>query len=174
MQIRALEPGHRDALEHFLKRIPAGDRTFFKEEVEDPVVVASWVASGEHRWVATENETVIGYVAVIPLHGLSDHVAEIRLIVDPARRGEGLGRTLTQHAILAALQLGVSKLAVEVLAAQEYTVEMFRSLGFDPEALLIGHVRGEDGQSLDLMILAHHVPEVSAGIAASGVGDVLR
>jgi GNAT superfamily N-acetyltransferase len=173
MRIRALEPTYRDSLEQFLRRIPAGDRTFFKEPIEDPAVIASWVASGEKRWVAIEDESVIGYVAVIPLHGQSDHVAEIRLIVDPGRRGEGLGRTLAQHAILAALEMGVSKLVVEVLAEEGYTVEMFRSLGFDPEALLGGHVRGEHEQLLDLMILAHHASDVSAAVAASGIAEAL-
>ncbi len=32
---------------------------------------------------------------------------------------------------------------------------MFRALGFDPEALLTGHVRNRSGELLDLMILAH-------------------
>jgi ribosomal protein S18 acetylase RimI-like enzyme len=173
MQIRALEATYRDPLERFLRRIPTGDRTFFKEPIEDPAVIASWVAGSENRWVAIEDESVIGYVAVIALHGLSDHVAEIRLIVDPGRRGEGLGRTLAQHAILAALEMGFSKLVVEVLADEGYTVEMFRSLGFDPEALLVGQVRGDHRQLLDLMILAHHASDGWAAAAASGIAEAL-
>ena len=35
MEIRPLEPGDRGALEEFLKRIPEGDRTFFKEPVDE-------------------------------------------------------------------------------------------------------------------------------------------
>jgi len=173
MQIRALEPHDAGALEQFLRRIPTGDRTFFKEAVEDPAVIAAWVLSGDQRWLAVDDRAVIGYIAVIPLHGFSDHVGEIRLIVDPRRRGEGLGRKLARHAIIASLELGLSKLVVEVLADQQYTIEMFRSLGFDPEALLRGQVRGEAGQLLDLMILAHSVAEVSASIEASGLADVL-
>ena len=34
MEIRQLEPGDREALERFLRRVPEGDRTFFKEDVD--------------------------------------------------------------------------------------------------------------------------------------------
>ncbi len=171
MEIHELEPRHQSALEEFLGRISASDRTFFKEAVDDPAVVAGWVGVGGSRWVAVENSRVLGYVAVVPLHGLSDHVGEIRLIVDPERRGEGLGKALARHAIVAALELGLSKLVVEVLATQPFTIEMFRALGFDPEALLTAHVRGEDGRLLDLMILAHSAADASAALAASGLAD---
>lgn len=169
MEIHELAPRHRTALEEFLWRIPTSDRTFFKEAVDDPAVIAGWIGSGGSRWIAVENGMVLGYVAVVPLHGRSDHVGEIRLIVDPERRGEGLGNALARHAIIAAFKLGLTKLVVEVLATQPFTIDMFRALGFDPEALLAGHVRGDDGQLLDLMILAHSATDSSAALAAAGL-----
>jgi len=169
MEIRALAPADADALQRFLRQIPEGDRTFFKEAVEDPDVVAAWAQPGAARWLAVEGPRMLGYVAVVPLHGWSSHVGEIRLIVDPQRRGAGVGRALARHAILEALALGLSKIVVEVLANQEYTVEMFRSLGFDPEALLTGHVRDRSGQLQDLMILAQSVGDVSASMATAGI-----
>lgn len=171
MEIYELEPRHRSALEQFLRRIPTSDRTFLKEAVDDPAVVAAWIETPGSRWVAVQDDAILGYAAVVALHGRSDHVGEIRLIVDPQRRGEGLGRALARHASLAALELGLTKLVVEVLATQPYTIEMFRSLGFDPEALLTGQVRGEDGELLDLMILAHSATEASAALAATGLSD---
>lgn len=173
MEIRPLEARDQEACERFLRRIPEGDRTFFKEAVDDPAIVAGWVAPATGRWLAVRDEDVLGYVAVVPLHGWSSHVCEIRLIVDPRHRGEGVGTALARHAILEALRLGCSKQVVEVLADQEFTVAMFRSLGFDPEALLAGHVRDRSGELHDLMILAHSAPEASAAIAAAGIADSL-
>ena len=51
MEIRAVRPDDAPALEAFLRRIPEGDRTFFKEHVEDLRVVAGWAQDGEdgHR-----------------------------------------------------------------------------------------------------------------------------
>jgi ribosomal protein S18 acetylase RimI-like enzyme len=173
MEIRPLEARDQGALERFLRGIPEGDRTFFKEAIEDPAVIASWVQPGTARWLAVDNENVLGYVAVMPLHGWSSHVGEIRLIVDPRHRGEGVGTALARHAVVEALRLGCSKQVVEVLANQEYTVEMFRGLGFDPEALLTGHVRDRSGELHDLLILAHSAREASAAMEAAGIGDSL-
>jgi hypothetical protein len=61
-----------------------------------------------------------------------------------------------------------------VLANQEFTVAMFRSLGFDPEALKTGQVRDRDGHLRDLMILAHTASEASAAIAVAGLGDAIN
>jgi hypothetical protein len=63
---------------------------------------------------------------------------------------------------------------VEVLAREEFTIAMFRALGFDPEALLTGQVRDRGGTFQDLMILAHTAEEALAGIAVAGLADTLN
>jgi ribosomal protein S18 acetylase RimI-like enzyme len=173
MEIRPLQTGDREPLERFLRRMPSSDKTFFKEAVDEPAVVAAWLSAPGGRWVAVDRGAVVGYVAVVALHGWSSHVGEIRLLVDPAHRGEGLGRSLARCAIVEALRMGLSKLVVEVLADQEFTVEMFRSLGFTPEGLLAGHVQDEAGKLLDLMILGHAASDVAAALTATGIGDQL-
>jgi ribosomal protein S18 acetylase RimI-like enzyme len=173
MEIRALEPRDRDELKRFLQRIPEGDRTFFKENVEDPEVLAAWLRPGAARSLAVDDGTILGYVAVIPLQGWSSHVGEVRVIVDPDHRGRGIGRALARHAVLQALELGLTKMVVEVVADQTATIGMFRSHGFDPEALLEDHVRDAHGELRDLMILAHSVEESYASLTAAGIADNL-
>ncbi len=170
MKIRPLDQRDRPALEDFLRRIPEGDRTFFKEPVDDDALT-TWFETGGGRWVAIADEKVLGYIAVQPMHAWSSHVGEIRLIVDPEHRGEGVGTALAKHAIVQAFRSGLSKLVVDVLANQEFTIEMFRALGFDPEALLTGQVRDRSGRLLDLMILAHTAPDASAAVVAAGLAD---
>lgn len=169
MQIRSLEWRDREALEAFVQRIPEGDRTFFKEPVDGDRAVVAWLNAGGARWLAATDEEVLGYVAVLPLHGWSSHVGQIALIVDPQHRGEGVGSALARHAIVEAFRSGLGKLVVEVLADQEFTIEMFRALGFDPEALLKGQVRDRGGELLDLMILAHTARDGSAAMVAAGL-----
>jgi ribosomal protein S18 acetylase RimI-like enzyme len=91
------------------------------------------------------------------------------VIVDPGHRGRGVGRALARQAVADALRLGLAKMVVEVTADQDATVAMFRSLGFDPEALLADHVRDKAGGLHDLLILAHSVEDASAALRASGV-----
>jgi ribosomal protein S18 acetylase RimI-like enzyme len=170
MEVRRIEPADQAAVERFLAAIPDADRTFLKEDVDDPEVVAAWVRPGEARSIAVrDDDEVAGYVAVIPLHGWSSHVGELRLVVAPDERGQGVGRRLARHAVLEALELGLAKLVVEVIADQEGLVEMFRALGFEPEALLTDHVRVRSGELRDLLVLAHSVEQQWASMSTAGI-----
>ena len=173
MEIRRIEPADRAALEGFLDSIPDADRTFLKEDVADPDVVAAWARPGDARAIAVDDDAVLGYVAVIPLHGWSRHVGEVRIVVDPARRGRGVGRALARHAVVEATGLGLAKLVVEVIADQEPLIAMFRALGFEPEALLVDHVRDRDGALRDLLVLAHAVDHEWAAMTATGIVEAL-
>lgn len=73
--------------------------------------------------------------------------------------------------MLEALELGLKKVVVEVIAVQEPAIEMFRSLGFDPEALLTDQVRDRTGELRDLMILSHSVEEQRASMITTGIAD---
>ena len=171
MEIRPLGPDDREALERFLARVPEGDRTFFKEDVADPAVVDWWLRPGASRALAVDDGVVLGSVAVVPLQGWSSHVGDVRVVVDPDHRRRGIGRALTRHAVMEALRLGLTKMVVEVVADQEAAIAMFRSHGFDPEALLCDHVRDRNGELRDLMILAHSVEESAGSMAAAGLAD---
>jgi ribosomal protein S18 acetylase RimI-like enzyme len=173
MEIRMVQEDDEPAVERFLSRIPDGDRTFFKEDVTDPDVVGFWTRRGGITAVAVADGEVVGYGAVIPLQGWSSHVGEVRVIVDPGWRKRGVGRALARRAVLSALELGLTKMVVEVMADQEPTIAMFRSLGFDPEALLEDHVRDQSGELHDLMILAHSVEESWASVVATGIAERL-
>jgi GNAT superfamily N-acetyltransferase len=173
MEIRPSEIRYEAALGRFLDRIPEGDRTFFKEDVDDPEVRAAWFRPGAVRILAVEGDTVVGSVALVPLKGWSSHVGEIRVVVDPDRRGHGIGRALARRVLLEALDLGLTKMVVEVVADQEPAIAMFRSLGFVPEALLKDQVRDHSGHLRDLMVLAHSVEESWGSLTAAGIAELL-
>lgn len=173
MEIRALEASDEAAVDRFLDRIPEGDRTFFKEDVSDPTVRGAWFRPGTARLLAVEGEAVVGYVAVVPLTSWSSHVGELRVIVDPEHRGRGIGQALTRRAMLEALDLGLTKMVIEVRADHESRIEMFRALGFVPEALLADHVRDHSGALHDLMVLAHSVEAWNAALEVAGIEDGL-
>jgi ribosomal protein S18 acetylase RimI-like enzyme len=100
-------------------------------------------------------------------------VGEVRLVVAPAGRGSGLGGELARHATAHALEAGLTKLVVEVVADQGAALALFTGLGFTGEALLVDHIRDRDGQLRDLMVLAHHVGDTWAGMRAVGLTEAL-
>ena len=176
MTIAELAPGHAEALAQFFLELPDGDITFIKEDVTDPGTVRSWAdggGGGASRWVATEAGAVTGYVGIRRLPGWSDHVGELRLVVHPERRGTGLGRELARHGLSRALEAGLRKVVVELVADQEHALEMFLKLGFTGEALLRDHIRDRDGGLRDLIMLAHHVDATWEAMRAVGLASEL-
>ncbi|HEX4356174.1 MAG TPA: GNAT family N-acetyltransferase [Pseudonocardia sp.] len=175
MSITELRAVHADALTRFFRELPDGDITFIKEDVTDPARVRSWAdaAGGATRWVALDGDRVTGYVAMVRQAGWSDHVGEVRLVVHPDSRGTGLGGQLARYAFSQALEAGLSKLVVELVADQEHALEMFLKLGFTGEALLRDHIRDRDGGLRDLVVLAHHVDTNWSAMTAVGLADEL-
>ena len=169
MNIVPLEPSHVEGLIEFFARLPERDLTFIKEDV-GPHAVRSWVGSGQ-QWLACDGDAVVGYVAVRPLAAWSDHVGELRLVVHPERRREGIGRALAQRALLEAVRAGRRKVVVELAADQEHAVAMFASIGFEGEALLRDHIRDRDGQLRDLVMLAHFVDGSWGAMEHAGLAD---
>jgi len=174
-QIGSITAADADALRAFFERVPEGDRTFFRENVLVPGVIDGWLESTtEHRYLARDGSEVVGYAALIPSVGWSSHVTEVRVIVDPSHRRRGLGRSLARHVLIEAIELGFTKLVVEVVADQEPTLAMFSNLGFQPEALLRDHVRDDRGDHHDLIVMAHFVEDNRSLMEAAGIGDALE
>src|SRR3954451_18031362 len=130
-EVVELRPEHGDALLHFFRALPESDRTFIKEDVTDPGTVRSWSGADEGggRWITVQRAgagiAVTGYAAVRRLPGWSDHVGEVRLMVSPEHRGQGIGRDLARHALSQAGPWGLSKLVVEVVAEQQSALTLF-------------------------------------------------
>ena len=176
MEIRNPTPDDLDALLEFFERVPESERTFFKEHVLDRATVEGWLTTdrGRRGLAFDEGGRVVGYVAVVPHSGWSDHVGDVRLVVDPERRTQGLGRTLARWALVQAVQCGLTKLTVEVVVEQERAVAMFGALGFVAEGLLRDHVRDQDGELRDLVLLSHAVADSWSAMETAGIDDALR
>ncbi|WP_227352788.1 ribosomal protein S18-alanine N-acetyltransferase [Haladaptatus salinisoli] len=81
--------------------------------------------------VAVDGGKVVGYVVadVIPNHGRGlGHVKDIA--VHPARRGEGIGRTLLQRALSGLRAHGAHSVKLEVRASNEGAISLYRKFGF--------------------------------------------
>ncbi len=179
MDVRPLSAELQPALEAFFGRVPESDHNAFAEDVFEPGLVAGWLTDTRaRRAVALDGEDehgdrVVGYAAVLPLVGWSAHVGNLRVVVDPACRGKGVGRELARRGLLAGLEMGLDKLVVEVVVDAVPAIGMFEGLGFEPEALLRDHVRDRAGVLRDLVVLSHLVDGTWSGMTAAGIEDDL-
>lgn len=175
MEVQPLTGEVLPALKDFFRRVPESDHASFAEDVFVPGLVESWLADDRgRRAVAVDGGEVIGYVAVLPLVGWSSHVGNLRVVVDPAQRGKGVGRALARHGLLTSLELGLTKTVVEVVVDAVPAIGMFEAIGFEPEALLRDHVRDRTGELRDLVVLAHLVDGTWSGMATAGLEEQLR
>ncbi len=170
--IHPLAPDDAVALMEFLRDLPDGDRTFFKEG-DDRETVEYWCRNERSgRWIVQQEDgTIRAYLAVIPGVGWSGHVGELRLVVGANFRRLGLGRALARRGLLEALRGGLSKIVVEVAADKEGDLEMFTSIGFEPEALLKNQIRDREGRTRDLVILSHDVDSVRDSMHVLGIDE---
>ena len=174
MDISPLSAELAAPLEEFFRRVPESDHNSFAEDILAPGVVQGWLGDTRaRRACAVEGDQVIGYVAVLPLVGWSSHVGSLRVVVDPAARGKGIGRALARHGLMTALELELTKIVVEVVVDSVPAIGMFEALGFEPEALLRDHVRDKTGELRDLVVLAHLVEGTWSGMATAGLEDAL-
>lgn len=171
-RVVAMTAAQVDAVVAFFASVPDGDLTFVKEGV-DHASVAGWVGRPGLRWLALADDgaTVVGFAAVLPLTGWSDHVGDVRLIVGPQRRGAGVGTALARLALTGAVQAGLKKLVVELPVEQVHAIDMFTKLGFTGEALLRDHIRDRAGELRDLVMLALLVDDDLANLTTVGLAD---
>jgi GNAT superfamily N-acetyltransferase len=108
MDVRPLSAEHVAPLEAFFRRVPESDHNSFAEDVLRPGVVESWLSETRpRRAVAVDGDLVVGYVALLPLHGWSAHVGSLRVVTDPEVRGKGVGAALIEAVKQEAGKVGV-------------------------------------------------------------------
>ena len=117
---------------------------------------------------------MVGILVIVPGVAWSRHVAQLRIVVDPARRRRGIGRALARRGLVQAVSAGRTKLLAEVLADDDAAVALFTAVGFDPEALLKDQVRDHSGTMRDLPLLWHFVDHDWAAMATTGLDELIE
>jgi ribosomal protein S18 acetylase RimI-like enzyme len=174
-EVRRYAPSGSEAMTRFATSLSREDRNFLKEDASDPVVLDRWAQPSDiDRFVAIKDANVVGYVGIHPLEGWSSHVSEVRVLVAPEARGQGIGQRLVRTAVAVAVADGKEKLVIEVVSDQEQTIGMLQANGFVPEALLANHVRDRQGQLRDLMVLSCRASELAGDLELLGVGESLK
>jgi RimJ/RimL family protein N-acetyltransferase len=178
IKVRLISAGDAAGLRKFISLLPAHDLLFLSRDITHPKVLEAWIAAIDKgsvkSLVAEVDDTIIGCTAIV-MHELSwsRHVGELRVLLSPAWRGIGLGRGLIQECFAQALELGLSKLSVQMTVDQRAAITAFESLGFRAEAIFHNHVRDRDGKLYDLAVLSHDVSDVQSRMAAYGVSDAV-
>ena len=159
LTVRPLVPDDKQALIEFFSGIPEEERFYLKDDVASSSVIDQWIERMDYSrvlpLVATKGRKII---ADSTLHrgraGARKHTGEVRVLVHPQHRDQGVARTLLRELIQIASDRRMEKLVFEVVAGIEESARyMAQIVGFVPIGSLRDHVRDIDGTAHDLVIL---------------------
>src|SRR5580692_3493912 len=174
IEFRLMSAADEAAVLDFAQKLPTHDLLFLPRNISEPKVLSAWVKEIERGAItsllAVKDGKVVGCGTVVrDPHSWSPHVGEIRNVVSPEVRGQGVGRALSQETFALALSVGLEKLLVQMTVDQTGAIAIFAGLGFKAEALFRDHVRDSAGQKHDIVVLGHNVAQVRAQMEAYGL-----
>ncbi|HEV2567289.1 GNAT family N-acetyltransferase [Sphingomonas sp.] len=173
--IRRFRADDMDAMLRFARALPEHDLLFLSRDLKHRKVIEAWAEAVEDgfidSFVAEDGDAIVATCALVrdPL-GWSTHVGEVRLLVSPELRGQGVGRRLLDEMFVAAQQRDLKKLVAQMTPDQRGAIQLFEESGFRGEALLKDHVMDRQGQLHDLAILSLDVAQFAARHEAFGLG----
>jgi ribosomal protein S18 acetylase RimI-like enzyme len=179
IEIRLMSAADEAAVLEFAQKLPAHDLLFLPRNISEPKVLTAWIKEIERGSItsllAVKSGQVVGCGTIVrDPHSWSPHVGEIRNVISPEVRGQGVGRALSQETFALALSSGLEKLLVQMTVDQTGAIAIFEGLGFKAEALLHDHVRDLSGKKHDIVVLAHNVAQVRAQMEAYGLPDAVQ
>ena len=165
VSIQVMEKADGPAVLEFYRGLPEEDRLFLRDDVTSPAWLDRFVASIDHDTVlsliAVHDGKVVGNGALYRTrYGWTSHVAQIRVAVARRCQKKGLGTALARELVKLAVGFGIEKLVAEVVDNQVGAKRAFEKLGFQPEAVLKGHVKDIHGARRDLVVLSNDVSHI--------------
>ena len=169
------EPKYFQAVVDFADSLPIQDLLFLPRDTKNMNNADKWLKSVENRSIMTflclDGELVVGAGAIVrKLRGWSSHVAEIRILTREDMRNKGVGRLLLKHCFAEAIEAGAEKLIGRMTSDKKGAMAVYRSLGFEREAVLRNQVRDNHGGLQDLVVYSYQVPTIEgAGLGYSEI-----
>jgi GNAT superfamily N-acetyltransferase len=118
----------------FPRSPPADDETFREVWFDKDLVMVARV----------DGQLAGSYYVTANYGGLAGHIANAGYMVHPDRRGRGLGRTLVEHSIADARQLGFDALMFNMVFESNPARHLYERLGFVAVGRVPEAVAGED------------------------------
>lgn len=142
----------------FFGSLPAETRRYLRNDVTDRKVIAKWMRELDYeKTLPILAERGGKIVASATLHrqtfGWGRHVGEVRVVIDPALQGHGLGGALLEELSRIATDVGLRKLVARIVTAGSEAIKAFERSGFQRVAVLEQYVKIVDHGYVDIAIL---------------------
>jgi GNAT superfamily N-acetyltransferase len=156
--IRNMRPTDVEASFEFFSDLPQEDRRYLRVDVTRRELVerrTTELDSGRvDRLVAEVDDQIVADGTLeLQGHGWGENIGEIRLIVAKPYQHLGLGTLLARELYYLAMQRKLDRIVVRMMRPQMRAHRIMQRLGFTEEFLIPEHVRDQDGEWQDLIIM---------------------
>ena len=153
VEIRPALDSDREAIRQMAQEVVDAGDAFVFDAVSD--VMDYWYQPDGHVFVAIKGGDAVGTYVVKPnQRGRGSHVANTGYMVSKAARGLGLGRSMGEHSLTTARELGFTAMQFNmVVATNVNAVRLWENLGFEVVGRLPGVFRHADLGNVDALIM---------------------
>jgi len=163
--IREMREDDIDRSLAFFQALPKEDVAYLRRDVTNREIV-------ERRIQAIESGRIMRLVAIVEdqivadgsleleAQGWEEHIAEIRLIVARPLQRKGLGTLMARELFVLAASKKIEEVVVKIMGAQVGVQNIFKRLGFHPEAVLHDYVKDISGTKQDLIVMRCDLEEL--------------
>ncbi len=144
----------------FARSLPVDDLLYEQRDITDEHVVEEWLRNIRRGQALTvlvyDGDNIVGYASLEHSQSTwTQHRGEIRMVIAPSARGQGLGRILAREVFTLAEELGLSQLTAQMVSTQTTAQNVFKELGFEPVAVLPGFAVDQQSEEHDLIVMLH-------------------
>jgi ribosomal protein S18 acetylase RimI-like enzyme len=131
LRLQAFEEAHAETVLGWVRTVEEADRwASAGGRSLEPALLREWHADADVRpYVCFEGDEAVGYGEVWEDRA-ADEAELARILVDPARRGQGVGRRLTALLGEQAREAGFAEVWLRVVPDNEPAVAAYRAAGF--------------------------------------------
>jgi len=168
LTLRLMTRDDEHDLSRFFGGLPEEYKRYLNTEAMDRKMIARWMREldyekklpllAEHEGRIVANATLLRQT-----FGWGRHVGEVRVVIDPAFQGRGLGGILLNEIGGIGAQGGLRKLVARIVTGRIDIIQAFERVGFRSVAVLKEYAKDAGGTYADLAIL---VRELAAGSSA--------
>jgi GNAT superfamily N-acetyltransferase len=157
--LRPLTPKDRDPLVVLFSSLPPEEIGYFRSNVADPALVASWAEDVDYTrvfpLVATVGDRIVGNSTLHLGKGYTRHVAEIRIFLAKDFRRRGIGSAMIKAQIEIARKMGLYQLIAEIVESRPQVIHAFERLGFQRQFVWKDLFMTPEGDLLDMIVLVN-------------------
>ncbi len=157
--LRPLTPRDRDALVALFASLPAEETQYFRSNVSNPELVASWAEKVDYSkvfpLVAVVGDRIVGNSTLHVGSGYTRHSAEVRMFLAKDFRRRGIGSAMLKALMEVGRKMGLRLLIAEIVENQPTVIHAFEHLGFDRQCTFKDMFMTPEGDTLDMVVLTN-------------------